>query len=82
MIDICMVRFSKKGGFPYTGGGFKVLRFYAMDIHHITKIVNEIDISDVNYTYAITTSIKHSENDASIQKKRSKNNKKDIYKAC
>ena len=61
MIDICIVYISKNGGFPYNGGGFHSLIFDRIDIHFIAKILDDLDMSDDTYRYAITTTIKHSE---------------------
>ena len=45
----------KHGGFPLNGGGLRAIVFKHNDVQFIAKIVNELDMSDENYYYALST---------------------------
>ena len=44
----------KHGGFPLNGGGLRAIAFKHNDVQFIAKIVNELDMSDENYHYALS----------------------------
>ena len=54
MLKIGLVCIKKHGGFPFTGCVFQAIIFFKNDIDFISKIVNELDMSDITYRYALT----------------------------
>jgi hypothetical protein len=55
-INLCITYIKKGGGYPHHGGGLQTLYFKGKDSIFIAKILNELDMSDKTYHYAITTS--------------------------
>jgi hypothetical protein len=56
-MKICLMFIKKGGGYPLTGGGFHSLTFNKPDAAFITKILNELEMTDDSYHYAISTVI-------------------------
>lgn len=54
----------KHGGFPLTGGGLRAIAFKYDDVQFIAKIINELDMSDENYYYALSTVYHHCGHDS------------------
>lgn len=44
----------KHGGFPLNGGGLRAIAFKHDDVYFIAKIINELDMSDESYYYALS----------------------------
>jgi hypothetical protein len=54
-MEIALMYIKKHGGFPLNGGGLRAIAFKHDDVHFIAKIINELDMSDQNYYYALST---------------------------
>lgn len=52
----------KHGGFPLNGGGLRAIAFKHYDPNFIAKIINELDMSDEDYYYALSTVQYHCSN--------------------
>jgi hypothetical protein len=68
MLKIGLVYIKKHGGFPFTGGGFQAMTFLKHDIDFISKIVNELDMSNNEYRYALTVISQPYDEDKTIDK--------------
>jgi len=75
MLKIGLVCIKKHGGFPFTGGGFQAMTFLKNDIDFISKIVNELDMSNNEYRYALTV-ISQPYNDDKTMDKNTKYNER------
>lgn len=56
-MKISLMFIKKGGGYPLTGGGFHSLIFNKPDTVFITKIINDLDLSDDSYHHMITAVI-------------------------
>lgn len=54
MMNIGLLYIKKHGGYPLTGGGFQAMIFHKYDVNFIAKIINELDMTDDSYRYALT----------------------------
>jgi hypothetical protein len=53
-MEIALMYIKKHGGFPLNGGGLRAIAFKHDDVHFIAKIINELDMSDDNFYYALS----------------------------
>jgi hypothetical protein len=53
-MNIGLLYIKKRGGYPFTGGGFQAMTFRKYDVNFIAKIINELDMTDDSYRYALT----------------------------
>lgn len=55
MNDIKLVFYKKKSGYPHSSAGFNAITFLKDDLDLVAKIINELDMSDENYFYNLST---------------------------
>ena len=55
MNDIKLTFYKKHSGYPHSSAGFNAITFLKDDLDLVAKIINEIDMSDENYFYNLST---------------------------
>jgi uncharacterized 2Fe-2S/4Fe-4S cluster protein (DUF4445 family) len=55
MNDIKLTFYKKHSGYPHSSAGFNAITFLKDDLDLVAKIINEVDMSDENNFYNLST---------------------------
>ncbi len=55
MNDIKLIFYKKNSGYPHSSAGFNAITFLKDDLDLVAKIISEVDMSDQNYFYILST---------------------------